>query len=98
MTSTAPRKWAASKAANRPLALFGCERAWFVLSFLLGYSVFSLAMSFVGGVVVFAAGYVSGVAAYRADPAMLRILQAARGQAVRYDPGKPDPRPGVRLV
>lgn len=93
-----PRKWAASKAANRPLTLLGCERTWFILSFILGYAVFTGAMSFVAGAVVFGVGYVSGVAAYRRDPAMLRILQATRSQPARFDPGKPDSRPGVRLL
>ena len=94
----APRKWAASKAVNRPLALFGCERTWFILSFILGYAVFTGALSFAAGAAVFAAGWLSGVAAYRVDPAMLRILKAAQGQPARYDPGKADPRPAVRLV
>ena len=93
-----PHKWAASAALNRPLTLLGCERTWFLVSFILGYAVFTGAMSFVAGGVVFFASYLAGVAAYRRDPAMLRIVKVARSQPARFDPGKPDPRPGVRLL
>ena len=94
----APQKWAASKALNRPLTILGCEKTWFLLSGMLGYAVYTGAMSFIAGAVVFVAGYGAGLAAYRRDPAMLGILQATRGQPARYDPGKPDPRPAVRLL
>ena len=95
---TGPHKWAASAALNRPLTLFGCERTWFLLSFILGYATFTGAMSFVAGAVVFVGGYLLGLAAYRHDPAVLRIVKVARAQPSRFDPGKPDPRPGVRLL
>lgn len=93
-----PQRWVASQALNRPLAIAGCERTWFVLNGVLAYMLYTASYSFVLGTVVAAAGYALGVWAYRRDPAMLRIVKVAQLYRARYDPGKRDPRPGPRLV
>ena len=94
-----PRKWVASQALNRPLMICGCERTWFMLNGILAYALYTATYSFAFGTVCGLAGYALGVAAFREDPSMLRIIKVAQRYKARYDPGKAGPRgPEVRLV
>ena len=80
--------WHGHPALSRPLTILGVERRWFLLSLTLGLAMWNAINSLLTGGVIFATLYAAGWIAWKRDPHMLRIVAAAGGSRVRYDPGK----------
>ncbi len=84
----AKRTWPAHPVLSKPLTICGVERKLFILSGLLGWSVFRVA-DLVAGLVLFAGLYAAGLVATRRDPQLIEIVRKNVEARRRYDPGLP---------
>ena len=81
--------WYGHPTLSRPMTILGVERRWFILSAVLGLSLWNAMNSLSAAALTFAIAYVAGLLAARRDPNMLSIIRGAASSRSRYDPGKP---------
>ncbi|MEO8481549.1 MAG: VirB3 family type IV secretion system protein [Acidobacteriota bacterium] len=83
-----PRLQPVYASINRPLTIGGADRRLFFVALVAGGATFTLFGSLIGGLLMFAAMYVTARWVTQRDPQLLRIvLRSARARR-RYDPGK----------
>ena len=88
MSEQRQTKWAACGALSRPLTILGVERKLFVLAAAGSLALFNATKTLLPAALAFAAMYGAARCLSAVDPRALRVLVAARGRPVRYDPGK----------
>ncbi len=78
------------KAAYQPMTLLGVDRRLLFLSAMMGAAVFNVFQAFLGGILTGLCLWFVAWRMHRADPRLIDILIAARGQRRAYDAGKSD--------